>query len=311
MRPQRADPDARQQQPRRRDAERAKHAAAAQGAVRRQRGHRRAVFGVDGGFSSRARKKPSARAGEPGGGGVSSLSASGSSCPGEGGSATGPASPCSLQKSVDLSLALGLEHRAGGVEQPTAGREQRPEGVEQARLGRRQRRQVARRGAASGRRDGGGRCPRRCTARRAGSRRRRGRPTSSVGVAGVGDTGLGAQAEPGERLVDARQPAGVAVDGEEVEIGELEQVRGLAAGRGAGVEDAARRARRAAGRSRSGAARWAALILDRDHAGGEARQLRHRHRPCQRDRRAADERGVDPVRRELGDVRRRRWRAGR
>jgi hypothetical protein len=55
----RADAENREARARRRDAERAKHAAAAQGAVRRQRGHRRAVSGVDGSFSRRARKKPS------------------------------------------------------------------------------------------------------------------------------------------------------------------------------------------------------------------------------------------------------------
>jgi hypothetical protein len=44
--------------------------------------------------------------------------------------------------------------------------------------------------------------------------------------------------EAAQRLVDLDEAGRVAIDGEHLQVGELEQVRGLAAGRGAGVEDA-------------------------------------------------------------------------
>ena len=85
-----------------------------------------------------------------------------------------------------------------------------------------------------------------------------GRPSHQrAGVAASAARVCGAQAEAGERLVDARQARRVAVEREQVEVGELEQVRGLAAGRGAGVEHA-RAGRERPGRASSGAARCAA-----------------------------------------------------
>ena len=115
------------------------------------------------------------------------------------------ASPLPLQKSVDLLLAFGLEQRAGAIEQPAAGREQRPERIEQARLGGGERRRCRSPGAASGRRDGGGRCP---SAARRVEQDRVERPAVPPGARARRRrrAGRGPQAEAGERLVDPRQP---------------------------------------------------------------------------------------------------------
>ena len=89
----------------------------------------------------------------------------------------GPARAMALQKRSICSLALGLETeqvaytiRPPGFSRGHSARAVGP-GCGPAR-------DVVLRGAASERRDGGERCPRRCTARRAGCRRRAGRPTS-------------------------------------------------------------------------------------------------------------------------------------
>ena len=176
-----------------------------------------------------------------------------------------------LQKSVDLVLALGLEHRAGAVQQPAARREQRPERVEQPGLGRAPARRCRWRGAASARRDGGARCPRRCTARRAGSRRTAGRPTRPPGAPASAASGRALQAEAGERVV-ARGPGapGRGRAPAASRSAQLEQVRRLAARRGAGVEHA-RAAAAAAGAEQQRRGALGGGVLHRDLAVGEAR----------------------------------------
>ena len=176
-------PEAGKRQARRRDAERAKHAAAAQGAVRRQRGHRSDGLRRGGELLEQSQEKPVRRPGRTGGRRRLVIVGQGQQLPGRRRARGKDGVTRSLQKSVDLRRSLASEHRARDVEHAAAGREQRPQRVEQPRLRRRERRQVRRRGAASARRDGGGRCRRRCTARRAGSRRTAGRPTSASGSA--------------------------------------------------------------------------------------------------------------------------------
>ncbi len=160
-----------------------------------------------------------------------------------------------LQKSVDLRDALGLEDGTSGVEQPPARRQQRPERIEQARLGLRQRVDVSGTAQPADIRV----APhdaRRAARRVEQDRVERPAVPPARGVGRVGSDRLRLKAEARKGLVDAAQPVGVAVEREDVEVAELEQVRGLAAGRRAGVEDRARRVRRLA--VSSGAASWAA-----------------------------------------------------
>ena len=166
---------------------------------------------------------------------------------------TGRGGTAALQKCVDLLAALAPEDRAGGVQQPPAraraaatARPASPPGSGPARRCRRP-------GAASARRGGGARCPRRCRARPAGSRRTAGRPTSAPVARASPALQLGLQLQPGQRLLHARQAHRVAVQRQHVEVGELQQVGRLAAGRGAGVEHA--RAGRQAGPTQQAARR--------------------------------------------------------
>jgi hypothetical protein len=87
---------------------------------------------------------------------------------------------------------------------------------------------------------------------------------------------------------DAAQPVGVAVERENIEVAELEQVRRLPAGRRAGVEDAG------AGREVRRQQRCRELgreVLDRDIAVGEAGQLADTAGPFETYRLAADRLG--------------------
>ena len=101
-----------------------------------------------------------------------------------------------------------------------------------------------------------------------------------------------------EVVRDARHPSGVAVDREEIEIGELGEVRRLAAGRRAGVEHAhpvtdveQRRRQLRAG------------ILHRDIAVAEARQLVDAPRPVEPHGGLADARGRNALGRKAREIR--------
>src|SRR2546423_922734 len=145
-----------------------------------------------------------------------------------------------LQKSVDLVLALGFEDGTGAVEEPAAGLQGGPQGVEEPGLDLCQGRDVggaaqpahvgvaahdARRGARGVEQDGveGAAVP----------------PRGRVG--GVGGLGAGAQVQALQCLVDAREAGRGAVEGEEVEGGQLQQEGGLSPRSGAGVQDAGAR----------------------------------------------------------------------
>ena len=207
--------------------------------------------------SARRRSRPAAR-GRGRGAPWAGLSGSGSRWPGDGGLKQGRAGALALQKSVDLLPALGRKDRAGDVEQPPAGRQQRPQGIEHLGLHAGQRVRCRRRGAASARRGGGARCPRRCTAHRAGWHRTAGRPTSGRGCRASPAFSVAASCRRVERVLHARQAQRVAVQRQQVEVGQLQQMRGLAAGGGAGIEHARAAAAAPAPSSSSGAARCAA-----------------------------------------------------
>ena len=114
-----------------------------------------------------------------------------------------------------------------------------------------------------------------------------GTPSTRRPAGRVADERARGETEAAQRVVDPGQPGGVAVDREQVAVGEFEQVRALAARRGAGVEHA-----RAAGESGADEQRRGELrggILHRHVALGEARDVRHRPGLGERDRLRADD----------------------
>ena len=143
-------------------------------------------------------------------------------------------------KRLHLRLALGAEHRAGAVQQPPAGPQQRPQRRQQPRLQGRQLRDVGFaaqpahvRVAAHDARGGAGRVEQDgveglAVPPRGGSAGVGGDAPAPAGPGAAGSRGC-ARSAPG------RRPAPVTS-----RVGQFQQVRGLAAGRGAGVEDAQR-----------------------------------------------------------------------
>ena len=89
------------------------------------------------------------------------------------------------------------------------------------------------------------------------------------------------QVQARQRVVHAREALRIAVEGEHVQVGELQEVRGLAAGGGAGVQHA--RARRQAGAHQQVAGALGGGVLHRDGAVGEAGQAVDRHRGGEHD----------------------------
>jgi hypothetical protein len=122
------------------------------------------------------------------------------------------------------AAALGLEDRAGGVQQPPARAPAAATARAAFRPGRGPARPRRRAGAASARRGGGARCRWRCRGRPAGWRRRAGRPTSRAGRVRRPALERGAQLQAVQRVLHARQAHGVAVQRQQVQVGQFQQV---------------------------------------------------------------------------------------
>jgi hypothetical protein len=140
-----------------------------------------------------------------------------------------------LKERRDLFLPSARNTEQVQYSRRPPGLEQRPQGVEQARCWHPPAVPHRWGGAASARRGGGARCPRRCRARPAGWRRTGGRPTRRP-VGRHRRPHLGRAAQPLQVLVDALAAARVDVQRQQVHVGALQQVGGFAAGRGTGVE---------------------------------------------------------------------------
>ena len=120
----------------------------------------------------------------------------------------------------------------------------------------------------------------------------------------IGDNDARAQVEPREILRDALEPRGIDIERHEIERGELGQVRGLAAGRGAHVEHAHAifDAQQRRGELRAG-------ILDHEQAFGVTRQAGDdaglgKDDPCLADRARGDAlRARAPRRKRRGTLR--------
>ena len=179
-------------------------------------------------------------------------------------------------KRLHLLLALGPENRAGAVDQPPAGLEQRPQGCRADGPGCRPAGQYRSAGAASARRGGAARCPRRCRARPAGWRRYSRPSHQSAGWPASPTTMCACRPRRCRFCAMRSQRRGVDVQRGHVAVGQLQQVRGLAAGRGAGVQDVrralARRRRQALQQQRRG--QLGGGVLHRKMPFGKARQRR-------------------------------------
>ena len=132
------------------------------------------------------------------------------------------------QEVLDLQLVFGGEHRAGRVQQAAAGREQRPERRQDALLLRGERRDVALAPQPLDVRDAAARRPTPCTGRRPGCGRTAGRPTSPPArrrrpTAARIDGPASAAARGSARTRSIR--AGVAVERQQVDVGEFGDVR--------------------------------------------------------------------------------------
>jgi hypothetical protein len=157
-------------------------------------------------------------------------------------------------KNASICARPHLEDRAGGVQQPPAGRQQRPQRVQQLGLDARQRRHVV--GRRSQRMSGWRRTMPEALHGASSRMASKGRPSHQRAGRRASPAFSSACSRSRQRVLHARQALRVAVQRQQVQVGQLQQVRGLAAG---AAQASSTRARRQAGRpSSSGAARCAA-----------------------------------------------------
>ena len=201
-----------------------------------------------------------------------------------------------LQKSVDLLLAFGFEDRAGGINHPTTGLEQRPQRVQQLALDGGQRDQVF--GPAQPANVGMAAHDARSRARRIEQDRiEQPAVPPSRDLPGIRrlQRHLAArrgQVQTGQCVPNPIQAADVAVEREQVQISQFQQLRSLAAGRSAGVQHAraCRQGPRLLGHAQQ--QRYGLLgrqVLHRDVAISESGQIQNRARLAQHQRLGADQ----------------------